>query len=238
MKKFVIGLVLGFILGGGIAFAATYNIILQSSDGTAISASNPLPIRLNQGENMNILLALFLVFIITPTYASNTAILQSSDGTAISSSNPLQVTITGAAINISNLGVGTSTANNQLTVNGAVGVGTANSAFVTTVAPAGGLIIEGNVGINSLAPGQKLDVQGTVRSTAFSTSGGYTQTGTTFNNFTGNVGINSAAPGTKLDIVGRARFIGIGTTVPQAACIKADGSLGYYATVTFAGTCN
>lgn len=47
MKNFVIGLLIGITLGGGIAYAATRNIILQSADGIAISASNPLPIQLN-----------------------------------------------------------------------------------------------------------------------------------------------------------------------------------------------
>ena len=44
MKSFILGIIIGFILGGGIVYAATYNIILQSSDGTAISSANPLPV--------------------------------------------------------------------------------------------------------------------------------------------------------------------------------------------------
>lgn len=47
MKNFIAGIIVGIILGGGIAWAATYRIILQSSNGTAISASNPLPIYIN-----------------------------------------------------------------------------------------------------------------------------------------------------------------------------------------------
>lgn len=79
-----------------------------------------------------------------------------------------------------------------------------------------------NVGIGSITPGQALDVNGTIRSIS-----------------SGNVGIGSAAPGSLLDLAGgRMRTVGIGTTVPQAACIKADGTFGYYTTASFAGVCN
>lgn len=54
----------------------------------------------------------------------------------------------------------------------------------------------------------------------------------------GNVGLGTMTPGQVLDINGRARLVGIGTTVPQAICMKADGTLGYYTTTTFAGVCN
>lgn len=47
MRNFFIGLLIGLTLGGGVAYAATRMIILQSADGVAISASNPLPIQLN-----------------------------------------------------------------------------------------------------------------------------------------------------------------------------------------------
>ncbi|MGH7249916.1 MAG: hypothetical protein ACREGC_02995, partial [Minisyncoccia bacterium] len=67
-----------------------------------------------------------------------------------------------------NVGIGTITPGNILSVNGAVGIGTANSAYVnSTVAPPGGMIVQGNIGIGSLSPGQKLDVQGTSRMTGF-----------------------------------------------------------------------
>lgn len=84
-------------------------------------------------------------------------------------------------------------------VAGNVGIGTTN---VT----GGRLIIgTGNVGIGSLTPGQLLDVNGTVRSTAFTTTGAYTQSGTNSNNFTGNVGISSANPGAALDVANNLR---------------------------------
>ena len=47
MKNFIIGLTVGLIFGAVVGFAADRNIILQSSDGIAISASNPLPIQIN-----------------------------------------------------------------------------------------------------------------------------------------------------------------------------------------------
>ena len=61
------------------------------------------------------------------------------------------------------LGICTITPVNQFVVNGAVGIGTANSSYVTTVAPAGGMIIQGNELNCTLAPGELLDVPGTVR---------------------------------------------------------------------------
>ncbi len=75
-----------------------------------------------------------------------------------------------------------------------VGIGTTNVL--------GGRLITGtgNVGIGSLTPGQKLDVTGTVRSTAFTTTGAYTQSGTSGNLFTGNVGIGSPADLTTYDL--------------------------------------
>lgn len=44
MRNLIIGIVIGMAVGGGIAWAATYNLILQSANGQAISTSNPLPI--------------------------------------------------------------------------------------------------------------------------------------------------------------------------------------------------
>lgn len=63
--------------------------------------------------------------------------------------------------------------------------------------------------------------------------------GDTQNYMLGNIGLGSTAPGALLDLSGgRMRTVGIGTTVPQAACIKADGTFGYYTSTTFAGVCN
>jgi hypothetical protein len=61
--------------------------------------------------------------------------------------------------------------------------------------------------------------------TGISTSGAYTQTGNSVNNFTGNVGIGSAAPGQALDVQGTIRGlgefvngnVGIGTTFVNGA---------------------
>ena len=42
MKNIMIGMIIGLLLGGGVTYAATHNIKLQSSDGNAITTSNPL----------------------------------------------------------------------------------------------------------------------------------------------------------------------------------------------------
>ena len=44
MKNFIIGIIVGLTLSG-VAYAASNYMKLQSSDGNAISSSNPLPIR-------------------------------------------------------------------------------------------------------------------------------------------------------------------------------------------------
>ena len=81
-----------------------------------------------------------------------------------------------------------------------------------------GQLVTGNLGVGTNSAVQALDVRGKAY-------------------ISGNVGIGSFAPGTALDINGRARLVGIGTTVPQAACLKADGTTGYYTTQTFEGIC-
>jgi hypothetical protein len=101
-----------------------------------------------------------------------------------------------------NVGIGTFTPVNQLVINGAVGIGTANSSYVKTVAPVGGMIVQGNVGIGSTAPGTTLDVNGTAR------VGGFTLTG------------NGAANGNVL--VGNS--VGVGTWMPVSTLGAAGGS--------------
>jgi len=104
-----------------------------------------------------------------------------------------------------------------------VGIGTTN--------PQGGLIImNGNVGIGTWVPSQTVSVNGSIN-TLGNTSNTY------LNSTGGNVGIGSTNPGQPLDVNGRIRSVGIGTTVPEPACFKADGTLGYYNTATWQGTC-
>ena len=68
-----------------------------------------------------------------------------------------------------NVGIGTWTAANLLSIVGGASIGSAT--YANTTAPANGLLVSGNVGIGSLAPGQLLDVQGTTRTAFFTLSG-------------------------------------------------------------------
>lgn len=80
-----------------------------------------------------------------------------------------------------------------------------------------------NIGISTTTPQFALDVNGSVRMGTGS----------------GNVGIGSSNPGAGLDIGPglTVRAVGLGTTVPQQLCRKADGKLGYF-DGAWAGTCN
>lgn len=69
------------------------------------------------------------------------------------------LTVHGKSYSRDNVGIGTFTMANMLVVNGAVGIGTANSAnYVQRLAPAGGMIIEGNVGIGTWVVNNKLQI--------------------------------------------------------------------------------
>lgn len=155
------------------------------------------------------------------------------------------------AVNIvsTNVGVGSVGPTNKLQVNGTSGTpfnvtnGSTSEFSVTSagVATANAQIVSGGSNTQStIADGL------VVNSSAVSSANGgdfQVKTNVGLGTFfvsatTGNLGIGSLNPGAKLDIMGgRFRTVGIGTTVPQAACIKADGSFGYYQTTTFAGTC-
>ncbi len=147
----------------------------------------------------------------------------------------------GIIVNVGgNVGIGTITTNNQLAVNGSVGIGTASSAFVTTTAPAGGMIVQGNIGVGTLAPGTALDVNGAVRAMAFSgdgalltnlpaaaSGGGFTDDGTMVHltTSTDNVGVGTTdASSGRLIVTGGN--VGIGTTIPQSALTVMGGNVG------------
>ena len=129
--------------------------------------------------------------------------------------------------------------NNQFVVNGAVGIGTANSSYVTTTAPSGGLIVQGNVGIGSLSPGTALGVNGTVRATAFIGNGAQltgvpssnlwtvTNTNDVYLPSPGNVGIGTTFTSSGAALSVMKGNVGIGTWVPSAA-LQVTGQ--YYST--------
>lgn len=97
-----------------------------------------------------------------------------------------------------NVGIGTNSQKNALSVRSTLAVGDAS--YTSTTVQSGGAIIQGNVGIGTLAPAQVLDVAGTVRAQAFSG----TSTGVSYT--TGN--------------------LGVGTTTPQAAFVVTVGNVG------------
>jgi hypothetical protein len=113
----------------------------------------------------------------------------------------------------------------EIDINGNVGMGT------TITSNASLSVMNGNVGIGTWVPSQSVSVNGAIN-TLGNTSNSY------LNSTGGNVGIGSTNPGQTLDVNGRVRSVGIGTTVPEPACLKADGTIGYYSTPTWQGVCS
>ena len=90
-----------------------------------------------------------------------------------------------------------------------------SSSQITSIIPK-----SGNIGIGTFTPLNSFHVQGE-------------------SYFAGNVGIGTVSPGTGLVLGSGVNFqtVGIGTTVPQLPCIKANRQWGYYDGV-WNGTCN
>ena len=140
-----------------------------------------------------------------------------------------------------NVGIGTWTTANSLSLVGGAAIGSAT--YASTAAPSNGLIVQGNVGIGSLSPGQSLDVTGTLRTiyltlsgqapmagyvlTASDSSGdttwsspggvsGWTISGNNvYQTFGGNVGIGTTLLTTSALTVMNGN-VGIGTWIPSS----------------------
>lgn len=119
-----------------------------------------------------------------------------------------------------NIGIGTNSIANALTIAGGWAIG---NSYTNITAPSNGAIIQGNVGIGSNNPGTQLDVQGTVRSINFNMPTGAV-TGYTlqasdnngdfvWNNISGGGG-SSQWSGTNPVYMAPGINVGIGTSIP------------------------
>ncbi|MEM6345387.1 MAG: tail fiber domain-containing protein [Bacteroidota bacterium] len=89
----------------------------------------------------------------------NGSLVFATDGDGIKNSNPtekMRIRYDG------NVGIGTSTPQNKLDIEGGLAVGTAYAGNSSITSPANGAIIEGNVGIGTTSPQHRLDLGSTV----------------------------------------------------------------------------
>lgn len=216
-----------FILFSSNVLAAN-TAILQSSDGTAISAANPLYVTLGAGSNLT----------------ANVGISSASPGAALDVTGDIRASgffrgdgslLTGItspwssasgrifpATITDNVGIGTttpsaeleieSTANNDLFIVSDNGPGD-TSPFIVRA--------DGNVGIGSAAPGQLLDVNGNIRTIS---SGTLTVSGTS--SLTGNVSINTTNSDHKLNVNGR--IVSIQAASTYGVGVRYDLNAGAY----------
>ena len=128
----------------------------------------------------------------------------------------------GFVVTNGNVGIGTWTAANALSIVGGVGIG--STTYANTTAPANGLIVSGNVGIGTTAPQSGLAVtNGNVGIGTWTAAGGSLIVAT------GNVGIGSAWPGATLDVNGPVRMTGLtmsGTSPISGYVLTASDSSG------------
>ena len=97
-----------------------------------------------------------------------------------------------------NLGIGTTSPQNKLDVEGSVAIGASYSG--TNTAPTNGAIVEGNVGIGTNSPQNKLDVEGGVA--IGSTYSGTSTAPTNGAIIEGNLGIGTVSPFSTIDVNG------------------------------------
>lgn len=113
-----------------------------------------------------------------------------------------------------NIGIGTNSIANALTIAGGWAIG---NSYTNITAPSNGAIIQGNVGIGSNNPGTQLDVAGTVRALFYQGNGSQLTGIPLYSQITqvgNNIGIGSTNPGQVLDVNGSVRanqFFGDGS---------------------------
>lgn len=144
-------------------------------------------------------------------------------------SMPINIDTSGTALTLpfGNVGIGTFLPGGQLNVNGRVGIGTANSAYVSTAAPAGGLAVEGNVGIGTWLAANNLTVNG--RMSIGTANSAYVTIAAPAGGqiIEGNLGIGTFAPLSTLDVRGNVR-VASGSSSAPAVINTGDGSTGMY----------
>ena len=109
-----------------------------------------------------------------------------------------------------NLGIGTTTPQNKLDVNGGAVIGSSYAGVQT--APTDGLLVEGNVGIGTTTPGAKLDIIGTGSTNALQIE--QSGSGTSLNIVNGGSGDFITVDTSKL-VLTNAGNLGLGSSSPQ-----------------------
>jgi hypothetical protein len=125
---------------------------------------------------------------------------------------------TGKVYEAGNVGIGTTTPQNKLDVEGAAVIGPIYSGSIA--APVNGLLVQGNVGLGTATPQNKLDVGGgAVVGATYSGTNAAPANGLLVE---GNVGLGTATPQNKLDVEGGAV---IGATYSGTNAAPANGLL-------------
>ena len=237
MKRILLFLsVMAFCIPG---YAAD-NVTVQTADGTAVSASNPLPVHLIGGGGSS-------------QWITNGTSIGTTGNVGINSSAPSQkLDVVGTVKATAFVGDGSGLTG----VSGALsGMTPGYAQRATTASTLGSSLLYDNgtnAGIGSTAPQSKLEVVGTVKATSFQGDGSLLSgvatglsglnpgmlirglTATTVGSSAviysdgTNIGIGSTVPRAKLEVQGTGYFsgnVGIGSVAPQSAIDLGTGTL-------------